>query len=71
MKREHVFRALREEGPDYLHQDLKDPRLVDEVDPPDPQGEAAGEKSGGETDLVNTQMSEQMSTLGIFFLMYS
>ena len=47
MKHENIFRALREEGPDYLHQDLKDPRLVYKVDPPDPQGEAAGEKHGG------------------------
>ena len=58
VKHENVFRALCEEGPDHLHQDLKDPRLVDKVDPSDPQGEAAGEKRGGETDLVNTQVSE-------------
>ena len=70
MKHENIFRALREEGPDYLHQDLKDPRLVYKVDPPDPQGEAAGEKRGGETDLVNTQVSwgEERLTLAILFI---
>ena len=68
MKHENVFCALREEGPDYLHQDLKDPRLVDKVDPPDPEGEAAGEKRGGETDLVNTQVSEARSLSVVILL---
>ena len=67
MKHKHIFSAGSEEGLDYLHQDLKDPRLVDKVDPPDPQGEAAGEKCRGEADLVNTQVSEEKIFDSLFF----
>ena len=59
MKHKNIFSAGSQEGLDNLHQDLKYPRLVDKVDSPDPQGEAAGEKGRGEPDLINTKVSEE------------
>ena len=68
MKHKNIFSAGSEEGLDNLHQDLKYPRLVDKVDPPDPQREAAGEKCRGETNLVNTEVSGEKIRFDIFFL---
>ena len=67
MKHKNIFSARSKEGLDNLHQDLKYPRLVDKVNPPDPQGEAAGEKCRGETDLVNTKVSEKKMKFDIIF----
>ena len=68
MKHKNIFSAGSQKGLDNLHQDLKYPRLVDKMDPPDPQGEAAGEKCRGEANLVNTQVSEEKIRFYILFL---
>ena len=62
MKYKDACGPLCEEGPNYLHQDLKDPRLVHEMNPPHPQGEAACEEGRGKADLINTKVSELLLT---------
>ena len=58
MKDNHILHPLVEERFDHVEEDPEEPGLVDDVDPPDPDGEASVEEGDDGSDLVQAETAE-------------
>ena len=58
MKDNHILHPLVEERFDHVEEDPEEPGLVDDVDPPDPDGEASVEECDDGPDLVQAEAAE-------------
>ena len=58
MKDNHILHPLVEERFDHVEEDPEEPGLVDDVDPPDPDGEASVEECDDGSDLVQAEAAE-------------
>ena len=58
VKDNHILHPLVEERFDHVEEDPEEPGLVDDVDPPDPDGEASVEECDDGPDLVQAEAAE-------------
>ena len=58
VKDNHILHPLVEERFDHVEEDPEEPGLVDDVDPPDPDGEASVEEGDDGSDLVQAETAE-------------
>jgi len=50
--------ALVEERPHHVEEHVEDPGIVDNMDPAEPEGKAAGEEGSDAPDLVDTEVAD-------------